>query len=109
MLTSPAMDRTLTSKGAHNCAVLQCKSGDRRSTEDLNEHTDEGVMSALATAEKAFHIWAARPFSERTKINERAAEFLLEKKLARFATPEMGKRISNKKLILVPTIPAEVS
>ena len=65
----------------------------------FNEHTDEEVMSALATADKAFHIWAARPFSERSKIIGRAAQLLLEKReeLARFATLEMGKRIAESR------------
>jgi succinate-semialdehyde dehydrogenase / glutarate-semialdehyde dehydrogenase len=65
----------------------------------FNEHTDEEMMSALTTADKAFHIWAARPFSERSKIIGRAAQLLLEKKeeLARFATLEMGKRIAESR------------
>jgi succinate-semialdehyde dehydrogenase/glutarate-semialdehyde dehydrogenase len=63
------------------------------------EHTDEQMWSALAKADKAFRAWAARPFSERSKIIGRAAQILLEKKeeLARLATLEMGKRISESR------------
>jgi succinate-semialdehyde dehydrogenase/glutarate-semialdehyde dehydrogenase len=37
------------------------------------EHTDEQVADALSLSEKAFHTWAARPFSERpdTERNSR--------------------------------------
>src|ERR1700721_3646517 len=54
---------------------------------------------ALANADKAFRAWAARPFSERSKIIGRAAQILLEKKeeLARLATLEMGKRIAESR------------
>jgi len=63
------------------------------------EHTDEQMWSALATADKAFRAWAARPFSERSKIIARAAQILLERKeeLARLATLEMGKRIAESR------------
>ena len=44
------------------------------------EHTDEQVWGALAKADKAFRAWAARPFSERSKIIARSAQILLEKK-----------------------------
>ncbi len=44
------------------------------------EHTDEQVLGALAKADKAFRAWAARPFSERSKIIARSAQILLEKK-----------------------------
>ena len=62
------------------------------------EHSDEQMWSALAKADKAFRTWAARPFSDRSKIIARSAQILLEQKeeLARLATLEMGK------LILVP-------
>jgi acyl-CoA reductase-like NAD-dependent aldehyde dehydrogenase len=43
------------------------------------EHTDEQMWSALAKADKAFRAWAARPFSERSKIIGRSAQILLEK------------------------------
>ena len=36
------------------------------------EHTDEQMWSALATADKAFRAWAARPFSERSKRQVRS-------------------------------------
>ena len=57
------------------------------------EHTDEQMWGALATADKAFRAWAARPFSERSKIIGRSAQILLEKKeeLSRLATLEWGK------------------
>jgi len=63
------------------------------------EHTDEQMCNALATADKAFRTWAARPFTERSKIIARSAQGLLEKKqeLARLATLEMGKRIAESR------------
>src|ERR1700683_4334233 len=63
------------------------------------EHSDEQMWSALVNADKAFRAWAARPFSERSKIIGRAAQILLEKKeeLARLATLEMGKRIAESR------------
>jgi succinate-semialdehyde dehydrogenase/glutarate-semialdehyde dehydrogenase len=61
----------------------------------LTEHTDEQMWNALAKSDKAFRTWAARPFSERSKIIAKSAQILLEQKeeLARLATLEMGKRI----------------
>ena len=63
------------------------------------EHTDEQMRSALAMADKAFRAWAARSFSERSKIIGRSAQILLEKKeeLSRLATLEMGKRIAESR------------
>src|SRR5580692_8541309 len=63
------------------------------------EHTDEQMWSALATADKAFRAWSARPFKERSKIIGKSAQLLLEKKeeLARLATLEMGKRIAESR------------
>ena len=63
------------------------------------EHTDEQMWSSLAKADKAFRAWAARPFSERSKIIGRSAQILLEQKeeLARLATLEMGKRIAESR------------
>jgi succinate-semialdehyde dehydrogenase / glutarate-semialdehyde dehydrogenase len=63
------------------------------------EHTDEQMWSALAKADKAFQAWAARPFSDRSKIIGRSAQILLEKKeeLSRLATLEMGKRIAESR------------
>jgi succinate-semialdehyde dehydrogenase / glutarate-semialdehyde dehydrogenase len=63
------------------------------------EHTDEQMWSALKKADKTFRAWAARPFSERSKIIARSAQVLLEKKeeLSRVATLEMGKRIAESR------------
>src|SRR5437879_2162844 len=63
----------------------------------FTEHTDQEMMDALATADKAFVSWAARPIEERAKIISRAAQLLLERKseLAKLATLEMGRRCSN--------------
>jgi succinate-semialdehyde dehydrogenase/glutarate-semialdehyde dehydrogenase len=65
----------------------------------FTEHTNEQMMSALATADKAVRTWAARPFSERSKIIATAAQLLLKNKeeLARLATLEMGKRIAESR------------
>jgi len=62
----------------------------------FTEHTDQEMMDALATADKAFVSWAARPTEQRAKIISRAAQLLLERKseLAKLATLEMGKRIA---------------
>jgi succinate-semialdehyde dehydrogenase/glutarate-semialdehyde dehydrogenase len=45
----------------------------------FTEHTDQEMMDALATADKAFVSWAARPIEERAKIISRAAQLLLER------------------------------
>jgi succinate-semialdehyde dehydrogenase/glutarate-semialdehyde dehydrogenase len=60
------------------------------------EPTDNQVQNALAAANDAFRTWAARPFSERSKIISSAAEMLRARKeeLARLAALEMGKRIT---------------
>jgi acyl-CoA reductase-like NAD-dependent aldehyde dehydrogenase len=52
------------------------------------EHTDQEMMDALATSDKAFVTWAARPIEQRAKIISRAAQLLLERKseLANLAT-----------------------
>jgi len=65
----------------------------------FTEHTDQEMMDALATADKAFVSWAARPTEQRAKIISRAAQLLLERKseLARLATIEMGKRIAESR------------
>jgi succinate-semialdehyde dehydrogenase / glutarate-semialdehyde dehydrogenase len=57
------------------------------------------MMNALATADKAFRTWAARPFRERSKIIATAAQLLRKNKeeLARLATLEMGKRIAESR------------
>ncbi|WP_157467134.1 PAS domain-containing sensor histidine kinase [Edaphobacter aggregans] len=61
----------------------------------FSEHTDEEMLNALDNADKAFHLWSARPFSDRSRIIGRAAQLLLDKKeeLARLATLEKGKRV----------------
>jgi succinate-semialdehyde dehydrogenase / glutarate-semialdehyde dehydrogenase len=66
---------------------------------DFTEHTDQEMMDALATADKAFVSWATRPIEERAKIISRAAQLLLERKseLAKLATLEMGKRIAESR------------
>src|ERR1700684_1520309 len=63
------------------------------------QHTDQEMMDALATADKAFVSWAALPIGERAKIIARAAQLLLERKseLAKLATIEMGKRIAESR------------
>jgi succinate-semialdehyde dehydrogenase/glutarate-semialdehyde dehydrogenase len=65
----------------------------------FTEHTDHEMMDALATADKAFGSWAARPTEERAKIISRAAHLLLGRKseLAKLATLEMGKRIAESR------------
>jgi succinate-semialdehyde dehydrogenase/glutarate-semialdehyde dehydrogenase len=65
----------------------------------FTEHTDQEMMDALATADKAFVSWAIRPIEERAKIISRAAQLLLERKseLAKLATLEMGKRIAESR------------
>ena len=56
-------------------------------------------MDALSAADGAFRSWAGQPFRERSKIIERSAQILLEKKeeLARLTTLEMGKRIAESR------------
>lgn len=63
---------------------------------NFTEHTDAQVMSALATADKAFRTWSAMPCSQRSKIVGRSAEIMLSRKeeLARIAALEMGKRLA---------------
>jgi succinate-semialdehyde dehydrogenase / glutarate-semialdehyde dehydrogenase len=58
----------------------------------FTEHTDQEMMEALASADKAFVSWAALPVDERAKIISRAAQLLLERKceLAKLTTLEMG-------------------
>ena len=45
----------------------------------FTEHSDQEMMDALATADKAFVSWATRPIEERAKTISRAAQLLLEK------------------------------
>ena len=65
----------------------------------FTEHTDQEMMEALATADKAFASWAALPVDERAKTISRAAQLLLERKceLSKLATLEMGKRIAESR------------
>ena len=59
--------------------------------------TDSQMESALAKADSTFQdIWSMATFRDRAKIVGRAASLMLERKesLARLATLEMGKRIS---------------
>src|ERR1700674_2296807 len=46
----------------------------------FTEHTDQEVIDALATADRAFVSWAARSIEARAKIISRAAQLLLERK-----------------------------
>ena len=65
----------------------------------FSEHTDQEMMEALATADKAFVSWAALPIRERALMISRAAQLLLERKseLAKLATLEMGKCIAESR------------
>src|SRR5712672_1884972 len=63
----------------------------------FDQHSDEQMQSALATAENTYRrIWSKMAISDRAKIVGRAASLMLERKesLARLASLEMGKRIS---------------
>jgi succinate-semialdehyde dehydrogenase/glutarate-semialdehyde dehydrogenase len=63
----------------------------------FDRHTDEQMLSALATADNTYRsIWSTMPIRERAKIVGRAASLMLERRedLARLASLEMGKRIS---------------
>ena len=65
----------------------------------FNEHTNEQVSAALEAADKASRTWAATAISERSEMMHRAAQLLLERReaLARLATLEMGKRITESR------------
>jgi succinate-semialdehyde dehydrogenase / glutarate-semialdehyde dehydrogenase len=63
----------------------------------FDQHTDEQMQRALATAEHAYqHIWPKMAIRDRAEIVGRAASLMLERKesLARLASLEMGKRIA---------------
>src|SRR6266699_1186404 len=63
----------------------------------FDQHTDEQMRSALATADNTYRsVWSTMAISDRAKIVGRAASLMLERKesLARLASLEMGKRIS---------------
>jgi succinate-semialdehyde dehydrogenase / glutarate-semialdehyde dehydrogenase len=66
----------------------------------FQEHTDQQMLDALAIADKTYReIWSKTPYKERTKHIGRAAALMLEQKeeLARLATIEMGKRITESR------------
>ena len=63
----------------------------------FDQHTDEQMQSALATADLTFRsIWSTMAIRDRSTLVGRAASIMLERKenLARLASLEMGKRIS---------------
>jgi succinate-semialdehyde dehydrogenase/glutarate-semialdehyde dehydrogenase len=63
----------------------------------FDQHTDEQMQNALAIADNTYrHIWSKMAIRDRAKIVGRAASLMLERKesLARLASLEMGKRIS---------------
>lgn len=63
----------------------------------FDEHTDEQMRSALATADNTYrNVWSTMAIRDRAKIVGRAASLMLERieTLARLASLEMGKRIS---------------
>src|SRR5712672_3114153 len=63
----------------------------------FDQHSDEQMQSALATAENTYRrIWSKMAIRDRATIVGRAASIMLERKenLARLASLEMGKRIS---------------
>ena len=63
----------------------------------FDQHTDEQMRSALATADNTYRdIWSTMTIRDRAKIVGGAASLMLERKesLARLTSLEMGKRIS---------------
>jgi succinate-semialdehyde dehydrogenase/glutarate-semialdehyde dehydrogenase len=63
----------------------------------FDEHTDEQMRSALATADITYrNVWSTMAIRDRAKIVGRAASLMRERteNLARVASLEMGKRIS---------------
>src|SRR6267154_2082464 len=63
----------------------------------FDEHTDEQMRSALATADNTYrNVWSTMAIRDRAKIVGRAASLMRERieNLARLASLEMGKRIS---------------
>ena len=61
----------------------------------FEEHTDDQVETAIATAEACFQAWRGKTFPERAAIVGKVAELMDAKveELARLLTLEMGKRI----------------
>jgi succinate-semialdehyde dehydrogenase/glutarate-semialdehyde dehydrogenase len=78
-------------KGAHR-AIQQRNPATGEVLKTFTEHTDQEMLEALATADKAFVSWAALPIDGRAKIISHAARLLLERKseLAKLATLEMA-------------------
>jgi succinate-semialdehyde dehydrogenase / glutarate-semialdehyde dehydrogenase len=66
----------------------------------FKEHTNQQMMDALAAADSSYReFWFTTPYQERAKCISRAARLMLEQKesLARLATIEMGKRITESR------------
>ena len=66
----------------------------------FENHTDDQMMKALAFADSTYReSWSVASYKERAKYIGKAAAFMLEQKeaLARIATLEMGKRISESR------------
>jgi succinate-semialdehyde dehydrogenase/glutarate-semialdehyde dehydrogenase len=66
----------------------------------FEEHSDRQMTDALAAADKAYRdFWSATPYKQRAKYIAGAAALMLEQKetLARLATIEMGKRITESR------------
>jgi succinate-semialdehyde dehydrogenase/glutarate-semialdehyde dehydrogenase len=66
----------------------------------FEEHTDDQMMEALAAADTIYReSWSVARYKERAKFVGKAAALMLEQKevLARTATLEMGKRISESR------------
>ena len=69
---------------------------DGKVSKTFPELTDNQLESAIAAAATCYESWRRWPFAERAAVVERAAEILHERadEFARYATLEMGKRIS---------------
>jgi succinate-semialdehyde dehydrogenase/glutarate-semialdehyde dehydrogenase len=66
----------------------------------FDNHTDDQMMKALAFADSTYReSWSVASYKERAKYIGKAAALMLEQKeaLARIATLEMGKRISESR------------
>ena len=63
------------------------------------ELTDKQLATAIDTAAACYETWRQKSYAERAKIVSKAAELMHSKadEFARFATLEMGKRISEAK------------
>lgn len=62
----------------------------------FSQNTDQHMMDALASADRAFVSWSARPIEEHAKIISRSAQLLLERKseLSKLASLELSSLIS---------------